>query len=141
MSYEEVSHLNGSFEKEWRNASGEYHRELAPAVICYYPDGSIKAEYFYINGKFHRELVPAAIWYYPDGSIKAEYFYFNGKSHRELGPAVIYYNVDGSIEIEEFWLQGECIGIEKKGFWALWDGLTDKQRNNPEILKCLARFS
>jgi antitoxin component YwqK of YwqJK toxin-antitoxin module len=113
MSYKETKYLGGSFDREWRNASGEYHRELAPAAICYYPDSSIKAEYFYINGK----------------------------PHRELGPAVIYYNGDGSIEIEEFWLQGECIGIEKKGFWALWDNLTEEQRKNPELLKYLARFS
>jgi antitoxin component YwqK of YwqJK toxin-antitoxin module len=141
MSYEEVNYLNDSLEREWRNASGKYHREDGPAVICYYPDGSIKRECFFINGQQHRELAPAVICYYPDGSIKAEYFYINGKPHRELGPADIYYNEYGSINDEWFYLDGRFFGLNKKGFWKFWDLLNHDQRQKPELLKYLAKFS
>jgi antitoxin component YwqK of YwqJK toxin-antitoxin module len=141
MSYEELNNLDGSLRRLWRNASGKLHREDGPAFIWHYPDGSIKAEYFYINGRQHRELAPAVICYYPDGSIKAEYFYINGKSHRELGPADISYYPDESIALEEFYLNGEFIGRDKKGFWALWDLLNHDQRQKPELLKYLAKFS
>jgi antitoxin component YwqK of YwqJK toxin-antitoxin module len=113
MSYEETKLWDGSFDREWRTEDGKFHREDGPAIIWYYPNGSIKREYFYIDGKFHREL----------------------------GPAVICYNGDGSIKIERFYLNGEYLDYNKKGFWKLWDNLTEEQRRNPELLKCLARFS
>ena len=113
MSYEEIKCSDDSLEREWRNASGKYHREDGPAVI----------------------------WHYPDGSIKREYFFLDGKFHRELGPAVICYNGDGSIKIERFYLNGEYLGTNNIGFWVLWDGLDDKKRQNPELLKYLVRFS
>jgi hypothetical protein len=113
MSYEVLKFPDGSYRRVWRNASCDYHREDGPALICYYPDGSIKVEFFYINGK----------------------------SHRELGPADIYYDPDESISLEEFYLNGEFIGRDKKGFWALWDRLTEDKRKNPELLKYLVRFS
>jgi hypothetical protein len=52
MSYEEFKHSNGSFRREWRNVSHQYHREDGPAIISYHPDGSIKEEFFYLNEKF-----------------------------------------------------------------------------------------
>ena len=113
MSYEEIKFRDGSFRREWRAEDGKLHREYGPAIIWYYPDGSIECEYFYLDGVFHRELGPADISYYPDGSIKREYFFLNG----------------------------ECLGKDCEGFWALWDRLTDDKRKNPELLKCLARFS
>jgi hypothetical protein len=113
MSYEEIKYSDGSFKREWLTEDCELHRELGPAIIYYRPDGSIEEEYFFLSGVKHREFGPAAIYYGPDRSIDEEWFY----------------------------LHGEYLGIDEEGFWALWDRLTDKQRNNPEILKCLARFS
>ena len=113
MSYKEIKFQDGSYRREWRNASCDYHREDGPAVTYHYPDGSTKHEFFCLNGALHRELGPAEIRYDPDGSIVWEDFYFNGV----------------------------LLGKGKKGFWVLWDGLTDDKRRSPEILKCLARFS
>jgi len=112
MSYKEIKHSDGSFQRLWRDENGQFHREDGPAII----------------------------WYNSDGSIKAEYFYINGKSHRELGPADIYYLPDESIAWENFYLDGQCLGRDKKGFWALWDRLTDDKRKNTELLKYLVRF-
>jgi hypothetical protein len=56
-----------------------------------------------------------------------------------LGPAYIGYRLDGSIECE-WYLKGQCLGRDEKGFWALWDSLTDDQRQKPELLKYLAMF-
>ena len=113
MSYEEDEYSDGSFRREWRNASGEYHREDGPAIIYYREDGSIEQEWFYLNGLIHREL----------------------------GSAVIYYNTYGSIIWEKFYLNGEFIGRDTKGFWALWAPLTEDKRKYPELLKYLVRFS
>jgi hypothetical protein len=76
-----------------------------------------------------------------NGSFKRFWRDENGKPHREDGPAIIWNYPDGSIFEEDFYLHGKYLGENKEGFWALWDRLTDKQRNNPEILKCLARLS
>jgi hypothetical protein len=113
MSYEEIKYSDGSFRREWRDEKGRYHRENGPAIICYYSDGSIKTEAFYINGE----------------------------SHRESGPVTIHYKPDGSIYLEAFYLNGKCLDYNKEGFWELWDNLTEEQRKNPELLKCLSRFS
>jgi antitoxin component YwqK of YwqJK toxin-antitoxin module len=113
MSYEEIKYSDGSFQRLWRDENGKYHRELAPAIILYYSDGS----------------------------ISSERFFFNGFSHSELGPADIYYQPDGSIVWEEFYINGKPLGQNKKGFWALWDRLTEEQRRSTEVLKCLMRFS
>jgi antitoxin component YwqK of YwqJK toxin-antitoxin module len=141
MSYKEYKLHDGSFRRQWMAEEGKLHREDLPAEIYYYPDGSIQIEHFCLNGVQHRELGPAVILYYPDGLINMKSFYIKGKPHRELGPAFVSYNSDGSIEREDFHLNGDFLGYDKKGFWALWSRLTDDKRNNPEILKCLARFS
>jgi antitoxin component YwqK of YwqJK toxin-antitoxin module len=113
MSYEEIKHSDGSFQRLWRDE----------------------------NGKLHREYGPAIIWYYPNGSINRESFHINGILHSELGPAIIYYLPDGSIIWEDLYLNGEYLGTNNIGFWALWDRLDDKRRQNPELLKYLVRFS
>jgi hypothetical protein len=113
MSYKKIKHGSRSFREEWINEKGELHRESGPAQIYYNHYGSIRSQFFCINGK----------------------------SHRESGPAQIYYNPDGSIYLEDFYLSGECLGHNKKGFWALWDRLDDKKRQNQELLKYLVRFS
>ena len=112
MNYRERKDTNGFLHKEWIE-KGFFHRNPGPAEICYYPDGSIRREEFWIYGNPHRESGPAKIIYFPDGSI----------------------------EQEEFWIWGNLIGRDNKGFWALWKRLNEEQRQSPEILKCLARYS
>ena len=57
--------------KEWRNATGQLHRENdQPAVIKYYENGEILTEEWYLNGRTHRENdQPAVIKYYENGEI------------------------------------------------------------------------
>jgi hypothetical protein len=52
MSYEEIEYYDGSFQREWMDEKGEYHREDGPASICYRSDGSIFEEDFYLHGKY-----------------------------------------------------------------------------------------
>ena len=111
-TYREWTGVDGFLNKTWEKA-GFFHREVGPAIICYYPDGSIKHE---------------AFWIY-------------GNPHRNSGPAKIWYNPDGSIELESFWISGNLIGKGKEGFWKLWERLNKMERQAPDILKCLARYS
>ena len=113
MSHKEWIGFNGFPRKEWRNNAGEFHRDSGPAYICYYLNGTIMFELFYVSGVLHREDGPAQISYYPDCSIEWENFNINGKS----------------------------LGYNEKGFWALWERLTKVERQAPDILKCLARYS
>jgi hypothetical protein len=113
MSYEVLKFPDGSYRRVWRNASCDYHRELAPAIISYHTDGYIIGESFYFHGRMHREDGPAHISYYPDGSTEREWFYLNG----------------------------EFLGYNEEGFWVLWDNLNEDKRRSPEILKRLSGFS
>lgn len=61
--------------------------------------------------------------------------------HRDSGPAYICYYPDGSIHWEAFYVAGKFLGREKEGFWALWEILTEVERQAPSILKYLARYS
>ena len=69
-----------------------------------------------------------------------EEYYLNGKNHRYSGPAQISYNRDGSIEWKSFYIKGKHLGDEEKGFWKLWERLTEVERQDSDILKCLARY-
>jgi hypothetical protein len=113
MSYFEWKNSSRFLNKEWKDEKGRYHREDGPAFIIYDPCGNI---------------------YY-------EGFRLHGYQHRKFGPAEIHYNPDGSIYYECFYLEGVCLGREKIGFWALWERLTEVERNSPSILKYLARYS
>jgi len=65
-----------------------------------------------------------------------------GDLHREDGPAkIVCLLSDGSIHCEEFWINGEFLGNNKKGFWNLWEKLTEDQRQAQSLLKYLAVFS
>jgi hypothetical protein len=116
MSYLEWKDSSGYLNKEWRNI---YNNECV----------------------LHRELAPALINYYPCGLIQFQEFYFNGVPHREYGPSCTFYSYDGSIECDYFYLHGEYLGEDCEGFWALWERLNHEQRKNPELLKCLMRYS
>jgi len=113
VNYRERKDFHGFIHKEWRNEFGELHRESGPAQIYCNSDDSIVWEIFCVNGLLHRENGPAQICYYPDGSI----------------------------EYEEFYSAGKYLGRNKRGFWKLWETLTEVERNNPSILKYLARYS
>ena len=65
--------------KEYKNESGQFHREDGPAV-----EGSF-GKYWYINGLRHRLDGPAVVF---NNNYKE--WYINGKLHREDGPAVEY---------------------------------------------------
>ena len=59
--------------------------------------------------------------------------------HRKEGPAIIVSAPDGRIIREGFWISGHFLGYDKKGFWALWEHLSEDERNNSNILIHLAR--
>jgi hypothetical protein len=56
-----------------------------------------------------------------------------GKFHRIDGPAVEMLNGN-----KEWWVGGRCLGLNDKGFWALWDRLSDEDRANPTLLSYLS---
>jgi hypothetical protein len=113
MSYEEWIDTDGSSYKEWRNDAGKLHREDGPAEICYNANGSIRHQAFYLNG---------------------------GISRKD-GPAYIYHKLDGSIFHEAFYLDSQHLGDDKKGFWALWERLSEEGRQTSNLLRYLARYS
>ena len=141
MSYREYKDVDGYLHKIWRNKLGEHHREDGPAYICYNPNGSINSQSFSMNGQFHREDGPANIQYDSYGNIYYEGFFQYGRCHRKDGPAEIRRNKVGSINYEEFWIDGKFLEIDKVGFWRLWEILNEVERQSPNILKCLVRFS
>jgi hypothetical protein len=93
------------------------------------------------KGFYHRVDGPAYTEYDPKGILLIEEFLVNGVIHRTTGPAIILYHSNDSLTKKEFWVEGKFLGIDKEGFFRLWDQLSEFERNNPEILKCLARFS
>jgi hypothetical protein len=113
MIYKEFKDPYGFLSKEWRNNAGELHREDGPAEICYNANGSIRHQAFYLNGSISRKD----------------------------GPAYIYHKLDGSIDHEAFYVSGKFLEIDKVGFWRLWEILNEVERQAPDILKCLARYS
>ena len=79
-------------EKGWHK-DGRYHRDHAPAEICYNMDGSILRESWMLNGVYdrHDSEKPCVVWYYEDGSIRSEQWYIVGRYHRDHGPAIVRY--------------------------------------------------
>lgn len=75
------------------------------------------------------------------GYFRKEWRNDAGKFHREDGPAFVGHYRDGSIFIENFYIDGEFLGAYKKGFWALWEKLTEVERQAPSLLKYLASYS
>jgi hypothetical protein len=80
-------------------------------------------------------------WMCVNGFLRKEWRNKAGYLNRESGPAEICYEPDGSIEWEAFHIAGEYLGRDKRGFWRLWEILDERQRQDPDILKYLARFS
>ena len=170
MSYNEIKFNNGSFKRSWRDENGKPHREDGPAIIWYRPDGSILEEDFYLNGKYlgqnkkgfwvlwdglneDERKNPEILKYmakfsmdyeeirYSDGSFRRVWVNVSHQYHREDGPAIISYRPDDSIKEEFFYLNEKFLGKDENGFWVLWGRLTDEQRQKPEFLKYLVRFS
>jgi hypothetical protein len=55
-----------------------------------------------------------------------------GQYHRTGGPAVEYLSGDKS-----WYVNGEWLGYDDEGFWALWDRLTTKQKQDSILLSYL----
>jgi hypothetical protein len=64
--------------REYRNESGQLHREDGPAVE------NAVGRSWWINGQLHRTDGPAIEW-----SSGSREWWINGKCHREDGPALI----------------------------------------------------
>ncbi len=67
---------------EWRDGSGEPHRDGGPARVL--PSGR---EEWFRHGRLHREDGPAVV--HANGSVK---YYRDGVRHREGAPACVYVN-------------------------------------------------
>jgi hypothetical protein len=59
----------------------------------------------------------------------------DGQCHRVDGPA--WECKDGRTS---WFINNVCLGVEARGFWALWDKLSPEERNNPNLLFWQARF-
>jgi hypothetical protein len=77
--------------------------------------------------KLHRADGPA-VEYLSGGKE----WWVEGKRHRTDGPAVEHSDGD-----KHWWVNGKFLGINNKGFWALWEQLSDKDRANPTLLSYL----
>jgi hypothetical protein len=98
-------------------------------------------EWFDDKGFYHRVDGPAYIEYDQKGILLAQEFIVNGVMHRTTGPAIILYHSNNSLRRkEEFWVKGTLLGINKEGFFKLWDQLSEFERIQPDILMCLARY-
>ena len=91
------------------------HRTDGPAIVD--ADGT---QCWYLGDKCHRTDGPAVV--YTNGD---QFWYLEDKRHRTDGPAVV--SADGT---QVWYLDGKYLGNDSVGFWALWDLLTDEQRNN-----------
>jgi hypothetical protein len=141
MIYKEWTDYYNSIHKQWRNEAGKLHREDGPAYICYHPNNIPMVEQFWFDDCLHREDGPASIEYSTSGAIIYHRYYIYGKKHRKDGPAVTWYNNDGSIDFEIFFIRNKLLGNDDEGFWALWCCLTEVERQHPNILKTLVRYS
>jgi hypothetical protein len=54
----------------------------------------------------------------------------SGQFHRTNGPAIEV--VDGG---RVWYVNGELLGYNNEGFWALWDTLTPEQKQDPTLHK------
>ena len=79
------------------------------------------------KGQFHRTDGPARE--YSDGSKE---WYINGRLHRIDGPAIMIPEDD-----KGWYINGKWLGINDKGFWALWDRLTLEQKQDSTLLSYL----
>ena len=84
---------------------------------------------WYKDGKLHREDGPAVEL--TDGY---KGWYKDNQYHREDGPAI-----EWPSGVKSWWFNGTQLSTGNRGFWMLWDRLTDKQRGNPNLLRYMPR--
>jgi hypothetical protein len=108
--------------KTWRNSDRKLHRTDGPAVEWLNGD-----KVWCIEGELHRIGCPAI-----ERSNGDKEWYINGKFHRTDGPAIEYSN-----GFKVWYVNGKFLGKNDKGFWALWELLSDKDRANPSLLTYL----
>jgi len=113
VSYKEWKNCDGFLIKEWTDKTGYLHR---------------------IDG-------PAKIYNYPCGSIFTEIYRIHGENHRKNGPYYIIYSKEGLVRHCEFSINNRTLGINKYGFWALWEKLNNSERQHTNILKYMVMFS
>lgn len=140
MSYKEWIDLIGRKHMEWTNEEGLRDRVGAPAYIKHYTNGLIEIEQFRFNGELHRTDGPAVNYYHENGLIDVKEFYSKGQMHRDNGAAYIQHDDCGKVTYEEFWLDGNFIGHESPGFWSFWETLSEKQKEDLNILKTMFRY-
>lgn len=106
---------NGAiYQRVYRNANGDRHNPIRPAVTEWYNDGiTIREIQFWIDGQRHNPNGPAWKWFFPDGSIKGVAFWINGKKHNPNGPAMEQLDLDGTIYHREFWVNGKELTEEE----------------------------
>lgn len=63
-----------------------------------------------------------------------KWWYKDDELHRTDGPAVE--RADGS---KVWFLYDQFLGVDDTGFWALWNRLSDEQRNNLNLLMHLPK--
>lgn len=114
--------INGT--KRWFK-DDKYHRLNGPAI-----ERNDGVKIWYKNGKLHRLNGPAVEL---ENGTKS--WYVNNKYHRLDGPAIE--RIDGS---KSWYVNDRWLGDDDTGFWALWDMLTNKQRNNLNLLMHLPRI-
>jgi len=105
--------------KEWW-FNGKLHRSDGPAIER--ADGTKE---WWLNGVQHRTDGPALER--ADG-IKG--WYIHGKLHRTDGPAI-----EGTDGTKEWFFNGKFLGSGDKGFWALWELLTEEERSDWKLLQ------
>ena len=107
-------HVEVGGTKRWY-LNGKCHRADGPAIER--ADGTKR---WFLNGKLHRTDGPAV-----EDADGTKLWWLNGKLHRTDGPAIERANGD-----KAWWLNDEHLGWGDEGFWALWELLSDGQRNN-----------
>ena len=64
----------------------------------------------------------------------SKYWFKDDQYHREDGPAI-----EWPSGVKSWWFNGTQLSTGNRGFWMLWDRLTDKQRGNPNLLRYMPR--
>ncbi len=129
-----MSHINDSIE-----VSNIKHDSIKETIYRR-RDKSIHSKEYTLRNFLHKEGSPAYISYYPNGLIHFEEYYKHGARYRRDGPAIIVYGEDGKIMRETYCLT-PYIGTGKKGFWAFWDLLTEKEREHPNIVRLMVKYA
>lgn len=110
-----VEYLSGT--KCWYQ-NGYYHRLDGPAI-----ENSDGTKEWWQNDHLHRLDGPAV-----ENANGSKEWHQNGKRHRVDGPAIEH--ADGTIS---WFYEGRYLASGNKGFWMLWELLTEQERQNVNL--------